>query len=186
MKFGTKTIHAGLHPDPETGAIMTPIYQTTTYVQARPGDHRGYEYSRTGNPTRHALESNLAALENGKHGLCFGSGMAAIDAVAKLLNQGDEVISTNDLYGGTYRLFTKIYERLGLKFQFTSMADPSAVEALVNEKTKMLWIETPTNPMMNIIDIQAMVTIGKKHDLIVCVDNTFATPYPAAAFGFGC
>jgi cystathionine beta-lyase len=177
MKFGTKTIHAGLHPDPETGAIMTPIYQTTTYVQARPGDHRGYEYSRTGNPTRHALESNLAALENGKHGLCFGSGMAAIDAVAKLLNQGDEVISTNDLYGGTYRLFTKIYERLGLKFQFTSMADPSAVEALVNEKTKMLWIETPTNPMMNIIDIQAMVTIGKKHDLIVCVDNTFATPY---------
>jgi cystathionine beta-lyase/cystathionine gamma-synthase len=177
MKFGTKTIHAGVHPDPETGAIMTPIYQTSTYVQARPGDHRGYEYSRTQNPTRKALEDNLAALENGKHGLCFGSGMAAVDAVCKLLSPGDEVISTNDLYGGTYRIFTKIFEPLGLKFRFTSMQTADEVEALVTDKTKLLWIETPTNPMMNVIDIRAMVEVGRKHNLIVCVDNTFATPY---------
>ena len=177
MKFGTKAIHAGLEPDPTTGAIMTPIYQTSTYVQASPGDHKGYEYSRTQNPTRHALEKNLAALENGKHGLCFSSGMAATDAVIKLLSPGDEVICTNDLYGGTYRIFTKIFANYGIKFHFISMGDVSNIGNFINENTKMIWIETPTNPMMNIIDIKGAVAIGAKHNLMVVVDNTFSTPY---------
>jgi len=177
MKFGTKAIHAGVHPDPTTGAIMTPIYQTSTYAQRSPGDHKGYEYSRTHNPTRTALQDALAALENGKHGLCFSSGMAAIDAVAKLLLPGDEVISTNDLYGGSYRIFTKVFQRYGIKFHFIPMQDISNIENYVNEKTKLLWIETPTNPLMNIIDIKGASAIAKKHNLLLAVDNTFATPY---------
>ena len=177
MKFGTKTIHAGQEFDPTTGAIMTPIYQTSTYVQASPGDHKGYEYSRTGNPTRNALEQNLAALENGKYGLCFGSGMSAIDAIIKLLSPGEEVISNNDLYGGTYRIFTTIFENYGIKFHFTAMDDTKEIESLINENTKMLWVETPTNPMLNIIDIEKLGQISKKHKLIFVVDNTFATPF---------
>jgi cystathionine gamma-lyase len=177
MKFGTKAIHAGVEPDPTTGAIMTPIYQTSTYVQRSPGDHKGYEYSRTHNPTRTQLQNALAALENGKHGLCFASGMAAIDAVIKMLAPGDEVISTNDLYGGSYRIFTKIFQNYGIKFHFTNMADLSKVEALVNENTKMIWVETPTNPLLNIIDIKGCAAIAKKHNLLLVADNTFATPY---------
>ena len=177
MKFATKAIHAGVHPDPATGAIMTPIYQTSTYVQEGVGNHKGYEYSRTQNPTRHALEKNIAAIENGKHGACFGSGLAAIDCVIKMLNPGDEIISTNDLYGGSYRIFNTIFAKYGLIFHFVDMQDPSAVEALVNANTKLIWVETPTNPMMNIIDIQAMATIAKKANAMLCVDNTFATPY---------
>jgi len=177
MKFGTKAIHAGIKPDPSTGAIMTPIYQTSTYVQNSPGDHQGYEYSRTHNPTRTALQDSLAALENGKHGLCFSSGMGAIDAVIKLLNPGDEVISTNDLYGGSYRIFTKIFSKYGIKFHFVSMAEPANIENYINEKTKLIWTETPTNPMMNIIDIEAISKIAKKHNVMMGVDNTFATPY---------
>ena len=177
MKFGTKAIHAGVEPDPSTGAIMTPIFQTSTYVQESPGKHKGYEYSRTQNPTRNALERSLAAIENGKHGLCFGSGLAAIDAVLKSLRPGDEVVSTNDLYGGTYRLFDKVYAPFGLKFHFTSMSDPKKVEELVNEKTKIIWVETPTNPMLNIIDIEAMAAIARKNGCLLAVDNTFASPY---------
>ena len=177
MKFGTKTIHAGQEADPTTGAIMTPIYQTSTYIQSSPGNHKGYEYSRTGNPTRNALEKNLAALENGKYGLCFGSGMSAIDAIIKLLSPGDEVISNNDLYGGTYRIFTTIFENYGIKFHFTAMDDTKEIESLINKNTKMLWAETPTNPMLNIINIESLGTISKKHNLIFVVDNTFATPY---------
>lgn len=177
MKFATKVIHAGVEPDPSTGAIMTPIYQTSTYVQDAPGVHKGYEYARTQNPTRTALETNLAALENGSYGICFGSGLAATDAVMKLLNPGDEVISCNDLYGGTYRIFTKIYGRYGLKFHFTDMNHPSNVEALITENTKLIWIETPTNPMLNVVDIKAIVAIAKAKGILVCVDNTFASPY---------
>jgi len=176
MKFGTKAVHAGVEPDPTTGAIMTPIYQTSTYVQAAPGDHKGYEYSRTGNPTRNALENAIAELENGKYGACFGSGLAAIDCVLKMLKPGDEVISTDDLYGGSYRLFTKIYEDFGIKFHFVPMADVAAVKAKVNENTKIIWVETPTNPMMNIIDIKAMSSVAKEAGALLCVDNTFATP----------
>jgi len=177
MKFGTKTIHAGQEADPTTGAIMTPIYQTSTYIQASPGDHKGYEYSRTGNPTRNALEENLAALENGKYGLCFGSGMSAIDAIIKLLSPGDEVISTNDLYGGTYRIFTTIFENYGIKFHFIGMDNAEKVESYINKNTKMLWVETPTNPMLNIVDIEKLGQISKNHKLLFVVDNTFATPY---------
>ena len=177
MKFGTKAIHAGVHPDESTGAIMTPIYQTSTYVQDGVGNHKGYEYSRTLNPTRHALEKNIAAIENGKHGACFGSGLAAIDCVIKMLNPGDEVISTNDLYGGSYRLFNTIFGKYGIKFHYVGMENPGDVEVLVNENTKLIWVETPTNPMMNIIDIEAMAKIAKKANAWLCVDNTFATPY---------
>jgi cystathionine gamma-lyase len=159
MKFGTKAIHAGVEPDPTTGAIMTPIYQTSTYVQAAPGDHKGYEYSRTHNPTRTALQNALAALENGSHGLCFSSGMASIDAVVKLLGPGDEVISTNDLYGGTYRLFTRIFEGFGVKFRFVDMGDLRNVEAAITPKTKLIWAETPTNPLLRIIDIAVLVSL---------------------------
>ncbi|GHB42764.1 cystathionine gamma-synthase [Mongoliitalea lutea] len=177
MKFGTKTIHAGVEPDPSTGAIMTPIFQTSTYVQRSPGDHQGYEYSRTHNPTRTALQNNLAALENGKYGLCFSSGLGAIDAIIKLLNPGDEVISTNDLYGGSYRIFTKVFQRYGIKFHFVSMEDPASIEASINENTKLIWAETPTNPMMNIVDISKIAAVAKKHGVLLAVDNTFATPF---------
>lgn len=177
MKFGTKAIHAGIEPDPSTGAIMTPIFQTSTYVQKSPGDHQGYEYSRTHNPTRTALQNNLAALENGKFGLCFSSGLGAIDAIIKLLNPGDEVISTNDLYGGSYRIFTKVFERYGIKFHFISMENPQEIEKYVNGNTKLIWAETPTNPMMNIIDIAEIGKVAKKHQLLFAVDNTFATPF---------
>ena len=177
MKFGTKAIHAGVQPDPATGAIMTPIYQTSTYVQEGVGNHKGYEYSRTLNPTRHALEKNLAAIENGKYGACFGSGLAAIDCVIKMLNPGDEVISTNDLYGGSYRIFKTIFEKYGIKFHFVNMQNPSEVEVLLNKNTKLIWVETPTNPMMNIVDIKAMSNLAKKVGAMLAVDNTFATPY---------
>ena len=177
MKFGTKAIHAGVQPDPATGAIMTPIYQTSTYVQDGVGNHKGYEYSRTQNPTRHALEKNIAAIENGKYGACFGSGLAAIDCVIKMLNPGDEVISTNDLYGGSYRIFTTIFEKYGIVFHFVDMQNVKEVEMAVSKNTKVIWVETPTNPMMNIVDIAAMAAIAKKTGALLCVDNTFATPY---------
>lgn len=177
MKFGTKAIHAGVEPDPSTGAIMTPIYQTSTYVQAAPGDHKGYQYARTKNPTRTALEKSLAALENGKHGICFASGLAAMDAVMKLLKPGDEILSTNDLYGGSYRLITKIYEPYGLKGKFVNMQDASAIEKQITKNTKLIWVETPTNPMLSIVDIKKICQIAKKKKVMVCVDNTFASPY---------
>ena len=177
MKFNTKVIHAGIHPDPATGAIMTPIYQTSTYVQEEIGVHKGFEYSRTGNPTRAALESNLAALESGKYGACFGSGLAAIDCVIKMLNPGDEVISTNDLYGGSYRIFKTIFEKYGINFHFVDMVDIQNISNKINDKTKLIWIETPTNPMMNIIDVKSIVEIAKTNRIKVAVDNTFATPY---------
>ena len=177
MKFATKALHAGVEPDPSTGAIMTPIYQTSTYVQAAPSNHKGYEYARTQNPTRDALQKNIAALENGKHGLCFSSGMGATDAVIKLLSPGDEVISTNDLYGGTYRIFTKIFEKYGIKFHFIPMQYVTNIEKFINPKTKMVWVETPTNPMMNVIDIVGAATICKKNNITLVVDNTFASPY---------
>jgi cystathionine beta-lyase/cystathionine gamma-synthase len=177
MKFGTKAIHAGVHPDPLTGAIMTPIYQTSTYVQSSPGVHKGYEYSRTQNPTRDALQKNFAALENAKYGLCFASGMAATDAVLKLLKPGDEVLATNDLYGGTYRIFTKIYQDFGMKFKFLNLDNIQSLETAITPATKLLWLETPTNPLLNIIDIAGAVQIAKKHNVLVVVDNTFASPY---------
>ena len=177
MRFNTKVIHAGIHPDPATGAIMTPIYQTSTYVQEEIGVHKGFEYSRTGNPTRAALESNLAALESGKYGACFGSGLAAIDCVIKMLNPGDEVISTNDLYGGSYRIFKTIFEKYGIHFHFVDMVNVQNISNKINDKTKLIWIETPTNPMMNIIDVKSIVEIAKGSGIKVAVDNTFATPY---------
>ena len=177
MKFNTKTIHGGQEHDPAYGAVMPPIYQTTTYAQTTPGGHKGFEYSRTHNPTRAALERSFASLENGEFGLAFGSGLAAIDAVIKLLKPGDEVISTNDLYGGTYRLFTKIFEDFGLKFHFIGMEEAERIEDYINENTKLIWVETPTNPMLNIIDIKKAASIAKKHSILLGVDNTFATPY---------
>ena len=177
MKFGTKAIHAGLEPDPATGAIMTPIYQTSTYVQQGIGVHKGYAYSRSANPTRSALEANIAALENGKYGACFGSGIAAIDCVLKMLKPGDEVISTNDLYGGTYRIFMTIFEQYGIKFHFVDMLDVQNVKDAINGNTKLIWVETPTNPMMNVIDITATAEIAKESGVMLAVDNTFATPY---------
>ncbi len=177
MKFNTKVIHGGQHHDPSTGAVMPPIYQTSTYAQSSPGKHKGYEYSRTANPTRTALESALACIENGKYGLAFASGLAAIDAVIKTLKSGDEVISTNDLYGGTYRIFTKIFEQYNIKFHFVGMDTLSNVEAKINTHTKLIWAETPTNPMMNIIDIKALADIAKKYHILFGVDNTFASPY---------
>lgn len=177
MRFNTKVIHAGIEADSATKAVMTPIYQTSTYQQQAPGVHGDFEYSRTGNPTRQVLENNLAALENGNYGFCFGSGMAAIDAVLKRLESGDEVISTNDLYGGSYRLFTGTYEKFGIKFTFLPMQDLSKVEEAITEKTKMLWVETPTNPTMQLIDIKASAELAKRHGLVIVVDNTFASPY---------
>lgn len=176
-KLSTRLIHAGVEPDPTTGAIMTPIYQTSTYVQAAPGVHKGYEYARTQNPTRTALQNALANIENGNYALSFASGMAATDAVARLLLPGDEVIVSNDLYGGTYRIFTKVFANYGIKFHFVSMHDAKSIEQYVNSNTKMIWVETPTNPLLNIIDIEACSAIGKKHNLITVVDNTFASPY---------
>lgn len=177
MKFGTKAIHAGVHPDPETGAIMTPIYQTSTYVQAAPGNNKGYEYARTANPTRTQLQDSLAALENGKYGICFSSGMGAIDAVIKLLNPGDHVIAVNDIYGGSYRLFTKTFQRFGIEFTFTSFDDPASVETLIKKNTRLMWIETPTNPLLQIADIEVYSAMARKHNIISVVDNTFASPY---------
>lgn len=178
MKFNTKTIHGGQENiDPAYGSVMPPIYQTSTYKQSTPGGHKGFEYSRSGNPTRTALENSLASIESGKFGLAFGSGLAAIDAVIKLFQPGDEIISTNDLYGGSYRLFTGIYEKFGIKFHFIGMQDAEKIEEYINENTKMIWVETPTNPMMNIIDIEAASKIAKKHNLLLAVDNTFATAF---------
>ncbi|MFT5917961.1 MAG: cystathionine beta-lyase [Flammeovirgaceae bacterium] len=177
MKFGTKVIHAGVEPDPSTGAIMTPIYQTSTFAQATFGAHQTYEYARTHNPTRDALQKSLASLENGKHGFCFSSGMGATDTVMKLLNPGDEVIVTNDLYGGSYRIFTKVFAKYGIKFHFIPMDSTDGIDEYINENTKMIWVETPTNPLMNIIDIEAFAKVAKESNLILTVDNTFATPY---------
>lgn len=177
MKFNTKAIHGGQQHDPAYGAVMPPIYQTSTYAQTTPGGHKGFEYSRTHNPTRAALEAALASIEDGSYGLAFGSGLAAIDAVMKLLSPGDEVISTNDLYGGSYRLFTKIFEKFGIKFHFVGMSDVANIEAKINQNTKLIWVETPTNPMMNVVDISACSAIAKKHQILLAVDNTFATPY---------
>ena len=177
MKFATKVIHAGIEPDATSGAIMTPIFQTSTYVQDAPGDHKGFEYARTHNPTRNVLQNQLAALENGNHGICFASGLAATDAIAKLFSSGDHIISCNDLYGGTYRIFTKVFGRFGLDFSFVDMTDLSNIENAITPKTKLIWVETPTNPMLNIVDIAAVCALAKKHNLLVCVDNTFASPY---------
>ena len=177
MKQGTKFIHAGTEPDPGTGAIMTPIYQTSTYVQAAPGQHKGYEYARSQNPTRKALEDALAQIENGKYGLAFSSGVAATDAVIKLLAPGDEVIAGSDMYGGTYRLFSKVFERFGIKFHYVDMQNLENITSRINDKTKLLWVETPTNPLMNIADIAAIAQISRQHNLLLCVDNTFASPY---------
>lgn len=178
MKFNTKTIHGGQeNVDPAYGSVMPPIYQTSTFSQSTPGGHKGFAYARSGNPTRASLERALASIENGKYGLAFGSGMAAIDAVLKLLMSGDEVISTSDLYGGTYRLFTKIFKGLGIKFHFVEMGNANSIQRHINENTKLIWIETPTNPMMNIIDIKAVSKIAKANNLLLAVDNTFATPY---------
>lgn len=177
MKFGTKAIHAGVEPDPSTGAIMTPIYQTSTYVQESPAKHKGYAYARGANPTRNTLQKNIAALENGRFGLCFSSGMGATDTVIKLLKPGDEVITSNDLYGGSFRMFTKVFEKYGIKFHFVDMTNSALLAPLVNEKTKMFWIETPSNPLMGITDIEACVALAKKVNALVAVDNTFASPY---------
>ena len=177
MKFNTKTIHGGQSLDTSYNAVMPPIYQTSTYAQSSPGNHKGYEYSRTHNPTRTALERSFASIENANYGLAFASGLAAIDAIIKLLKPGDEVISTNDLYGGTYRLFTKIFSTYGIKFHFAGMHDIISIEKLINKNTRLIWTETPTNPMLNIIDIVALSTIAKKHNILLAVDNTFATPY---------
>jgi cystathionine beta-lyase/cystathionine gamma-synthase len=177
MKAGSKYIHAGTEPDPSTGAIMTPIYQTSTYVQTAPGQHKGFEYARSQNPTRKALEEAFAVIENGKYGLAFSSGVAATDAVIKLLAPGDEVIAGNDMYGGTYRLFTKVFEKFGIKFHYVDMSEPASVEQYINTNTKLIWIETPTNPLMNITDIAAMAALSKKHNALLCVDNTFASPF---------
>ena len=177
MKFNTKVIHGGQIKEKAYGAVMPPIYQTSTYAQASPGKHKGYEYSRTQNPTRHALERSIASLENAKYGLGFSSGLSAIDAIMKLFKSGDEIISTNDLYGGSYRLFNKIYKKFGLKFIFTDLRDLSNVDNLINDKTKLIWVETPTNPMINVIDIKGLSDICKSNNILLGVDNTFSTPY---------
>lgn len=177
LKFNSKTIHGGQQPDEAYGAVMPPIYQTSTYAQTTPGGHKGFEYSRSANPTRTALENSLASIENGKYGLAFASGLAAMDAVIKLLNPGDEVVSTNDLYGGSYRLFKRIFEKYGIVFHFVGMQNPKKIAEYINDNTKLIWVETPTNPMMNIIDIKAVAKIAKKNEVLLAVDNTFATPY---------
>ena len=173
----TKVLHAGIEPDPSTGAIMTPIFQTSTYVQEAPGKHKGYEYARTQNPTRDVLQKNLAELEGMKHGLCFSTGMGAVDTCMKLLNPGDEVVATNDLYGGSYRIFTTVFKRMGIKFTFVDMSDLNSVESAINANTKMVWVETPTNPLLRIINIEAVCNLAHKADAICVVDNTFASPY---------
>lgn len=177
MKTATKYIHAGAEPDPSTGAIMTPIYQTSTYVQEAPGVNKGFEYARSQNPTRKALEEAYAQIENGQFGLAFGSGVAATDAVIKLLSPGDEVIAANDMYGGTYRLFSKVFEKFGIIFTYVDTTNVANIKAAVSSKTKLIWIETPTNPLMNITDIEAVAAIAKANNVLLCVDNTFASPY---------
>lgn len=177
MQFATKAIHAGIEPDPSTGAVMTPIFQTSTYAQASPGDHKGYEYARTQNPTRSVLEKNLAALENGTDAICFGSGLAAQDAVIKLLKAGDEVVAVNDLYGGSYRQMVRVYGPWGLKSRYVDLYNAENLRAQITPDTKLIWIETPTNPMLNIVDIEAICAIARKHGILTCVDNTFASPY---------
>jgi cystathionine beta-lyase/cystathionine gamma-synthase len=177
MKLSTKLIHGGIEPDPSTGAIMTPIFQTSTYVQEAPGKNKGYEYARSQNPTRKVLEEALAISENGKYGLAFSSGVAATDAVIKLLSPGDEVIAGNDLYGGTYRLFSKVFEKFGIRFHYVDMFNTPNITKLINEHTKLLWVETPTNPLMNVVDIEAVSAIAKQKNVLVCVDNTFASPF---------
>ncbi|MBC8151984.1 MAG: aminotransferase class I/II-fold pyridoxal phosphate-dependent enzyme, partial [Bacteroidetes bacterium] len=177
MNFGTKAIHAGIEPDPTTGAIMTPIYQTSTYVQESPGKHKGYEYARTQNPTRTVLQANLAALENGKHGICYASGLAATDAILKLFKPGDEIISTNDLYGGTYRIMVRVFQDFGLKFNFIDVNNSDNLRAAITPNTRMIWVETPTNPLLRLIDIKAVSAIAKETGILVVVDNTFASPY---------
>lgn len=177
MKFGTKVIHAGVKPDPSTGAIMTPIFQTSTYVQTAPGKHKGYEYGRSQNPTRTVLENNLASLENGAMAVCFGSGLAAMDAVLKLLGPQDEVVSTNDIYGGSYRIMNQVFAKYGIKFHYVGMDTIANIDGVINENTKMIWIETPTNPMLNIVDIEMICDYAKSKGIMVCVDNTFASPY---------
>ncbi|QKZ11658.1 cystathionine gamma-synthase [Spirosoma sp. KUDC1026] len=177
MKFGTKAIHAGIEPDPTTGAIMTPIYQTSTYVQESPGKHKGYEYARTQNPTRTVLQNNLAALENGKHGICYASGLGATDAILKLFKPGDEIIASSDLYGGTYRIMVRVFQEFGLTFKFISLDDPANLEAAITPATKMVWIETPTNPLLRLVDITAIAVITKQRGIRLVVDNTFASPY---------
>lgn len=181
----TKALHAGIEPDPSTGAIMTPIFQTSTYVQNAPGDHKGYEYSRTQNPTRDVLQKNIAALEKMNHGLCFSTGMGAVDACIKLLNPGDEVVATNDLYGGSYRIFTTVFARLGIVFRFVDMSNLDEVETAINEKTKMVWVETPTNPLLRIIDIESVANLGHRMNATVVVDNTFCSPYLQNPVDFG-
>ena len=185
LRFNSATIHGGQSPDKAYGAVMPPIYQTSTYAQSTPGGHQGYEYSRTHNPTRSALERSIASIENGKHGLAFASGMAAMDTVLKLFNPGDEIISTNDLYGGSYRLFTKIFEKYGLKIHFVNMDKPEMVAQHLNNKTRLIWIETPTNPMMNVVDIRAIAALGKANNTLVAVDNTFSSPYLQQPLDFG-
>jgi cystathionine beta-lyase/cystathionine gamma-synthase len=177
MKIATKLIHAGAEPDPSTGAIMTPIFQTSTYVQSAPGKHKGFEYARSQNPTRQALEEAFAIIENGKYGLAFSSGVAATDAVIKLLKPGDEVICANDMYGGTYRLFTRIFEKFGIRFHYVDMHDAENISSYINNNTKLIWLETPTNPLMNIVDIAAVAKLARPKSILVCVDNTFASPY---------
>src|SRR5215203_4669417 len=185
MKEATKYIHAGAEPDPSTGAIMTPIYQTSTYVQEAPGKNKGYEYARSQNPTRTALERAFAEIENAKYALAFSSGVAATDAVIKLLEPGDEVICGNDMYGGTYRLFTKVFEKFGIKFIYVDTTSAANIQQHINEKTKLIWIETPTNPLMNITDIAAVSAIAKGKNILICVDNTFASPYLQNPLDFG-
>jgi len=177
MKFGTKAVHAGVEPDPLTGAVMTPIYQTSTYAQESPSKHKGYAYARGANPTRDALQRSIAALENAKHGLCFSSGMGATDAVIKLLNPGDEVITSNDLYGGSYRMFKRVFEKYGIKFHFIDLTKPENIKPLINKNTRLMWLETPSNPLMRIIDIKACTAIARQYNILVAVDNTFASPY---------
>lgn len=177
MKTATKFIHAGAEPDPSTGAIMTPIYQTSTYVQSAPGQNKGYEYARSQNPTRKALEDALAVIENGQYGLAFSSGVAATDAVIKLLQPGDEIIAGNDMYGGTYRLFSKIFEKFGLKFHYVNQQDVNEIKKHINSKTRLIWTETPTNPLINVVDISAVAALAREKNILVCVDNTFASPY---------
>jgi cystathionine gamma-lyase len=185
MKFGTKAVHAGVTPDPSTGAIMTPIYQTSTYVQESPAKHKGFAYARGTNPTRNALQQSIAALENGKYGICFSSGMGATDAVIKLLNPGDEVITSTDLYGGSYRMFKRVFEKYGIKFHFIDLTNADNIRSVVNDRTRLLWVETPTNPLMNIVDIAACVAIARERNVLVAVDNTFASPYLQSPLDLG-
>ena len=185
MKFGTKTIHAGIRPDPSTGAIMTPIFQTSTYVQSEPGQHKGFEYARTQNPTRQVLEENLAALENGNYGICYSSGLAAMDAILKMFRPGDEIICTNDLYGGSYRLLTQIFTQFGLIGKFVDMTDANELEQHISGNTRLIWVETPTNPMLNIIDIEAVTQIAHRYKALVCVDNTFSSPFLQNPLDYG-